>query len=69
MQSYNKSFNRQISETPGQRSMLDNFFDLKMGGREFGSGSLMSSSSSSSGGALKLQDGVFTIKVDTQDFR
>jgi hypothetical protein len=49
--------------------MLDNFFDLKMGGREFGSGSLMSSSSSSSGGALKLQDGVFTIKVDTQDFR
>ncbi|XP_040579945.2 uncharacterized protein [Lepeophtheirus salmonis] len=63
MQSYNKTFNRQISETP-RRSLLDSFFDLKSG-KSIGTAS---SSTSTKASALSLQNGKFTIRIDIGDF-
>ena len=57
MQSYQKTFNRQISETP-RRSMLDSFFDLKMGRQ--GRDSFLTSGTSHSS-SMKLKEGVYTI--------
>ena len=65
MQTYSKDFTRQISNEAPKRTMLDSFFDLKMGRDAASSSSALASSATSS---MKLKDGHFSIEVDSQDF-
>ena len=65
LQTYSKDFTRQISNEAPKRTMLDNFFDLKMG-RDLDTS--LTSSKAASKSQMKLKDGQFSIEVDTQDF-
>merc|ERR1712083_19195 len=66
MQQWDKSFQRQISETP-RKSMLDSFFTLREKGRDAG-GVHAALSGSSQSSSMQLKHGKFSVTVDIQDF-